>query len=82
MLGELLAGIVIGCIAQPGTRLEAIKTDASIDMLSRIGVLILLFEVGLESTIGQMLSVGLSAFLGKPYRGTELAEALRALEPA
>jgi Kef-type K+ transport system membrane component KefB len=32
-------------------------------MLARIGALILLFEVGLESTIGQMLKVGLSSFV-------------------
>jgi Kef-type K+ transport system membrane component KefB len=31
-------------------------------MLARIGVLILLFEVGLESTVRQMMKVGLSAF--------------------
>jgi Kef-type K+ transport system membrane component KefB len=33
-----------------------------IEILAGIGVLILLFEVGLESTVGQMLQVGLSSF--------------------
>jgi Kef-type K+ transport system membrane component KefB len=32
-------------------------------MLARLGVLVLLFEVGLESTVGQMLKVGLSSLL-------------------
>jgi Kef-type K+ transport system membrane component KefB len=43
--------------------IEFLKTDPSIDMLARLGVLILLFEVGLESTVAQMLKVGLSSFL-------------------
>jgi Kef-type K+ transport system membrane component KefB len=32
-------------------------------MLARLGVLVLLFEVGLESTVGQMLKVGLPSLL-------------------
>ncbi len=32
--------------------------ETLIDMLARLGVLILLFEVGLESTVGQMLEAG------------------------
>jgi Kef-type K+ transport system membrane component KefB len=39
------------------------EIGSTLDMLARIGVLILLFEVGLESTVGQMLKVGASAFL-------------------
>lgn len=35
----------------------------SIDHLSRIGVILLLFQVGLESSIGQMMKVGLSALV-------------------
>ncbi|MCA9062716.1 MAG: cation:proton antiporter [Planctomycetaceae bacterium] len=35
----------------------------TIDNLSRIGVILLLFQVGLESSIGQMLKVGPSALL-------------------
>jgi Na+:H+ antiporter len=40
---------------------EPIATDHSVDLLARLGVLILLFEVGLESTVAQMLEVGLSS---------------------
>jgi Kef-type K+ transport system membrane component KefB len=64
VLGELIGGVLIGNLALVGfSGLEWIKTDSSIDILSRIGVLILLFEVGLESTVGQMLKVGISSFL-------------------
>jgi Kef-type K+ transport system membrane component KefB len=64
VLGELLAGVVLGNLTLFGyDGLEAIKTDEFIDMFARIGVLILLFEVGLESTIGQMMKVGLSSLL-------------------
>src|SRR5262249_111688 len=42
---------------------EAVKTDEHIDMLARLGVMILLFEVGLESTVKQMMRVGASSFL-------------------
>ena len=36
--------------------------STTIDMLARIGVILLLFEVGLESNLGQMGRVGVSAF--------------------
>jgi Kef-type K+ transport system membrane component KefB len=64
VLGELLVGIVLGNLGLVGfTGLEPIETDPFIDMLARIGVLLLLFEVGLESTVGQMLQVGGSSLL-------------------
>ena len=64
VLGELVAGITLGNVALSGfTFFDAIKTDAFIDLIARIGAIVLLFEVGLESTVAQMLSVGLSSFL-------------------
>ncbi|MBI1723636.1 MAG: cation:proton antiporter [Gemmatimonadetes bacterium] len=64
VLGELVVGVVLGNLTLVGYGgLEAFKEDASLDMLARIGVLILLFEVGLESTVAQMMKVGLSSFL-------------------
>jgi Kef-type K+ transport system membrane component KefB len=64
VLGELLVGVLLGNLALTGyAGLEPLKTDASIDLLSRLGVIILLFEVGLESTVSQMLQVGLSSLL-------------------
>lgn len=64
VLGELIIGVVLGNLTLFGFRdFEPIKLDPFVDMLARIGVLILLFEVGLESTVGQMLKVGRSAVL-------------------
>ncbi len=64
VLGELIAGVALGNLGLVGVHgLDAIKHDASIDMLARIGVLILLFEVGLESTVRQMMSVGASSLV-------------------
>src|SRR3989304_128276 len=34
-----------------------------VDAIARVGVILLLFEVGLESTIGEMRKVGISSFL-------------------
>jgi len=64
VLGELLVGVVLGNLSLIGVPwLEPIKTDTYVDLLARLGVLLLLFEVGLESTVSQMLEVGLSAVL-------------------
>jgi Kef-type K+ transport system membrane component KefB len=64
VLGELVAGLFIGNLTLLGVpHLDYLKTDASVDMLARLGVILLLFQVGLESTIGQMMKVGLSSFL-------------------
>jgi Kef-type K+ transport system membrane component KefB len=64
VLGELAAGVFLGNLGLAGIyQLDYIKTDQAIDMLSRLGVLLLLFEVGLESTVRQMLRVGSSSFL-------------------
>lgn len=64
VLGELVAGVVLGNLALTGLGwFERIEADPAIDFLSRLGALILLFEVGLESTVRQMLRVGLSSLL-------------------
>jgi len=64
VLGELLVGVVLGNLPMSGSLgLEAIRVDPFIDMFARVGVLILLFEIGLESTVGQMLKVGASSLL-------------------
>jgi Kef-type K+ transport system membrane component KefB len=62
VLGELVMGVLLGNLGALGLRVfEPMKTDPSIDMLARVGVLLLLFEVGLESTVGDMLKVGVSS---------------------
>jgi Na+:H+ antiporter len=64
VLGELIIGILLGNLALVGyDGLEVIKHDAGIYLLARLGVILLLFEVGLESTIGAMRTVGGSSLL-------------------
>lgn len=64
VLGELIAGVLLGNMTLLGfSGLEPIEVDAFVDMLARMGAIILLFEVGLESTVGQMIKVGLSSFI-------------------
>jgi Kef-type K+ transport system membrane component KefB len=64
VLGELLIGVALGNLSLVGfSGLEHFETDPTLDMIARLGVIVLLFEVGLESTVSQMLKVGGSAFL-------------------
>lgn len=64
VLGELLVGVVLGNVSLTGWNGFAyLATEPGVDLLARLGVLVLLFEVGLESTVAQMLKVGLSSLL-------------------
>jgi Kef-type K+ transport system membrane component KefB len=56
VLGELLAGIVLG----PSV-LGLVPLSAGIRLLAEIGVILLLFEVGLETDLQELLRVGLPA---------------------
>lgn len=63
VLGELVIGVFLGNLTLAGFfGFVPIANDPFVDMLARIGVLILLFEVGLESTVAQMMKIGISAF--------------------
>jgi len=62
VLGELIGGIILGNLVLFGfAGAEPLKTDGIIAALAQIGVILLLFEVGLESNIGEMLEVGWSS---------------------
>lgn len=64
VLGELCAGILLGNLHLLGIEgFQGIATDPYVDILARIGVVVLLFSVGLESTIRDILNVGLSSLL-------------------
>jgi len=64
VLGELGAGVVLGNLTLAGfSGLESLKTNLALDTLSQLGAILLLFQVGLESTVAQMLEVGRSSFL-------------------
>src|SRR5687767_1099134 len=64
VLGELGAGILLGNLVLFGfTAAEPLKTNATIAVLAELGVIILLFEVGLESDLKEMMEVGWSSLL-------------------
>lgn len=64
VLGELVAGVILGNLALVGiTIFEPIKYDAMIRFLAQLGVVVLLFQVGLESNIATMMKVGVRALL-------------------
>jgi Kef-type K+ transport system membrane component KefB len=64
VLGELLAGILLGNLALVGFGgLEFLQSSAGIEILAQLGVILLLFQVGLESNVGEMLAVGWSSLL-------------------
>jgi Kef-type K+ transport system membrane component KefB len=64
VLGELVGGMLIGNLVLFGvTAVEPLKTDVVLGALAEIGVILLLFEVGLESNLGEMLEVGWSSLL-------------------
>src|SRR5437016_10492935 len=58
-LGGLVVGILLGNLDLVGVPwFRGVASDHTIDVLARLGVVLLLFEVGLESTVGDMLKVG------------------------
>lgn len=62
VMGELLAGMVLGNLSLVGLYgLEYLKTDAAVEILASLGVILLLFEVGLESSLADLMKVGLSS---------------------
>jgi len=64
VLGELVAGIVLGNLDLAGvTWFRGLAVDPTIGILAQIGVVLLLFQVGLESTVREMLTVGVPSFL-------------------
>ena len=64
VLGELLAGMLLGNLSLVGfTGLDYLKGDAGLEILARVGVILLLFEVGLDSSLTDLLKVGLSSLL-------------------
>jgi len=64
VLGELIGGIMMGNLVLVGFNgLEALKTDALIAALAQIGVILLLFEVGLETKVAEMREVGWSSLM-------------------
>ena len=53
VLGEVIAGIIIG-----PSLFGFIQPEATFHLLAEIGILLLLFEVGLDTDVGQIIKVG------------------------
>jgi Kef-type K+ transport system membrane component KefB len=64
VLGELLLGIVLGNLAFVGAdAVSALAGNEAFSVLAELGAILLLFQVGLESTPKEMMSVGGRAML-------------------
>lgn len=73
VLGELLAGVLLGnlVLLNPAwsffeplrASVVVVPWAVVVDAIARIGVILLLFEVGLESTVAEMRKVGASSLL-------------------
>jgi Kef-type K+ transport system membrane component KefB len=64
VLGELLIGVVLGNLDLFGfTLLEPLKTSPMLGVVAELGAILLLFEVGVESDLLQLLKVGWSSLV-------------------
>jgi Kef-type K+ transport system membrane component KefB len=64
VVGELLAGILLGNLVLLGFGgMEPAKTDPVLGFIAELGVIILLFQIGLESEVSTMRKVGVRALL-------------------
>lgn len=62
MLGELLIGVVLGNLSLFGiTALEPLRNNEMLRVVAEVGAILLLFEVGVESDLMQLLAVGWSS---------------------
>lgn len=63
VLGELVMGVVLGNLILIGIDIfEPLKDDEILKFLAELGVVILLFQIGLESKLEKMREVGWRAF--------------------
>jgi Kef-type K+ transport system membrane component KefB len=62
VLGELLLGVVLGNLALLGVHyFDTIAKDPIIMFMAELGVIILLLQIGLETRLGDLVSVGVRA---------------------
>ena len=64
VLGELLMGVLLGNLGLFGvTALDPLRDNTALRVVAEIGAILLLFEVGVEADLGQLLAVGWSCLL-------------------
>ncbi len=62
VLGELIAGMLLGGIAEIAG-LRFIATDQYLDIIAQVGMLLLMFEVGLDLSVRDLFAVGPSSLM-------------------
>jgi len=64
VLGELVIGVLVGNLPLLGVSwFQFITANATIGVIAQLGAVILVFEVGLESTVRDMMRVGLRSLV-------------------
>jgi Kef-type K+ transport system membrane component KefB len=64
VLGELLAGVLLGNLGLFGvTLLDPLRDNITLRIVAEVGAILLLFETGIESDLAQLLAVGWSSLL-------------------
>ena len=59
--GEMVAGLGLAVLGRLVPAFQSLGTDPSLDLLGNLGIVLLMFAVGLESTVPQMVRVGWAA---------------------
>jgi Kef-type K+ transport system membrane component KefB len=59
--GELVAGLALGTLGRWYGGFTAVAQDPHLRLLGDLGIVVLMFAVGLESTVPQMMRVGIAA---------------------
>ncbi len=64
VLGEIIAGVVLGNLSLLGFNLfESFENSEILKVFAELGVILLLFEIGLETKLKDMLAVGINSLL-------------------
>ena len=67
VMGELIAGVILGNLGLAGYMLlgdePGLRVDANLELLAEVGVIILLFEVGLESNLSELARTGVTSLV-------------------
>ena len=64
VLGELIAGLFLGNLSLLGfDSVNFLKDDPGLEMLAQLGVILLLFEIGLDASLADLIKVGASSLL-------------------
>jgi Kef-type K+ transport system membrane component KefB len=63
VLGQLLAGLLLGILVRPFEGPELQTSDSEVGLLANLGVVLLMFLAGLETDWDQLLATGRAAFV-------------------